>query len=134
VTVTLPDDRTSTALSTAPADKPESPPRRRRVMPAAAVRAWRRLTSMRTALVLLLLLALAALPGSLLPQRPLNPIKVDTFRQAHPGLGRLPGLQQAGGRAARRVRRAHRLGTGPAGAGGRLGRAARRCAAPAAGR
>ncbi len=55
---------------------------------AAVVRGWRRLTSMRTALVLLLLLALAALPGSLLPQRPLNPIRVDLFRQAHPSLGR----------------------------------------------
>src|SRR5206468_112231 len=37
---------------------------------------WRRLTSMRTAIVLLFLLALAAVPGSLLPQRPLNPAKV----------------------------------------------------------
>jgi cytochrome c biogenesis protein len=36
-------------------------------------RAWRRLTSMRTALILLFLLAVAAVPGSLLPQRPLNP-------------------------------------------------------------
>src|ERR1700716_429019 len=33
---------------------------------------WRGLTSMRTALVLLFLLALAALPGALLPQRSLN--------------------------------------------------------------
>ena len=30
--------------------------------------AWRRLTSMRTALILLFLLAVAAVPGSLLPQ------------------------------------------------------------------
>ena len=34
---------------------------------------WRRLTSMRTALILLFLLAVAAVPGSLLPQRNLNP-------------------------------------------------------------
>ncbi len=31
--------------------------------------AWRQLTSMRTALLLLLLLALAAVPGSVVPQR-----------------------------------------------------------------
>ncbi|MDX2294928.1 cytochrome c biogenesis protein ResB, partial [Streptomyces roseofulvus] len=30
---------------------------------------WRQLTSMRTALVLLLLLAIAAVPGSIVPQR-----------------------------------------------------------------
>ena len=35
---------------------------------------------MRTALVLLFLLALASVPGSLLPQRPLNPAKVDAWR------------------------------------------------------
>jgi cytochrome c biogenesis protein len=40
---------------------------------------WRGLTSMRTALVLLFLLALAALPGALLPQRSLNAGKVEQF-------------------------------------------------------
>ena len=40
---------------------------------------WRGLTSMRTALVLLFLLALAALPGALLPQRSLNAGKVEEF-------------------------------------------------------
>ena len=38
---------------------------------------WRWLTSMRTALVLLFLLALGAIPGALLPQRSLNADKVD---------------------------------------------------------
>ncbi len=38
---------------------------------------WRALTSMGTALVLLFLLALAAVPGALLPQRSLNESKVD---------------------------------------------------------
>ena len=38
------------------------------------LRAWRQLTSMRTALLLLFLLAAAAVPGSLLPQRPVNPL------------------------------------------------------------
>ena len=40
---------------------------------------WRGLTSMRTALVLLFLLALAALPGALLPQRSLNAGKAEQF-------------------------------------------------------
>jgi len=62
-------------------------PSTRRGPLGAAINAWRQLTSMRTALVLLLLLALAAVPGSLLPQRGLNAVKVDAFRQAHPTLG-----------------------------------------------
>ena len=48
---------------------------------------WRHLTSMRTALLLLTLLALAAIPGTVLPQRGLNPVKVDTFLANHPHLG-----------------------------------------------
>ncbi|MEE3851410.1 cytochrome c biogenesis protein ResB [Gordonia sp. LSe1-13] len=44
--------------------------RRRVLWPARNL--WRSLTSMRTALILLFLLALAAIPGALLPQRPLN--------------------------------------------------------------
>ncbi|NLV80365.1 MAG: cytochrome c biogenesis protein ResB [Rhodococcus sp.] len=50
---------------------------------------WRGLTSMRTALVLLFLLALAAIPGALLPQRSLNTQKVDEYIAARPTLGRL---------------------------------------------
>ncbi|HTM84449.1 MAG TPA: cytochrome c biogenesis protein ResB, partial [Mycobacterium sp.] len=38
---------------------------------------WRTLTSMGTALVLLFLLALGAIPGALLPQRSLNEAKVN---------------------------------------------------------
>ncbi len=75
----------SEKLSTQPAPVPERVPGRR--APLARVRrAWRQLTSMRTALVLLFLLALAAVPGSLLPQRGLNPIQVSGFYRAHPGL------------------------------------------------
>jgi cytochrome c biogenesis protein len=48
---------------------------------------WRRLISMRTALVLLFLLALASVPGSLLPQRPLNPAKVQTYLNTHGAWG-----------------------------------------------
>jgi cytochrome c biogenesis protein len=50
--------------------------------------AWRRLTSMRTALILLFLLAVAAVPGSLLPQRPLNPDKTNSYVAQHGGWGR----------------------------------------------
>jgi cytochrome c biogenesis protein len=48
---------------------------------------WTQLTSMRTALALLFLLALAAIPGSLVPQRKISPIRVDDFITAHPVLG-----------------------------------------------
>ncbi|MGH3760983.1 cytochrome c biogenesis protein ResB [Actinophytocola sp.] len=50
---------------------------------------WRGLTSMRTALVLLFLLALAAMPGALLPQRSLNSGKVDEFIADNGWWGRL---------------------------------------------
>jgi cytochrome c biogenesis protein len=49
--------------------------------------AWRQLTSMRVALILLLLLALAAVPGSLLPQNTVDPSKVAGFRRSNPALG-----------------------------------------------
>ena len=42
-------------------------------------KAWHWLTSMRTALALLFLLAVAAIPGSLLPQRSLNESNVNDF-------------------------------------------------------
>ncbi len=48
---------------------------------------WRTLTSMGTALVLLFLLALGAIPGALLPQRSLNAGKVDDYLADHPTLG-----------------------------------------------
>jgi cytochrome c biogenesis protein len=50
--------------------------------------AWRQLTSMRTALLLLFLLALASVPGSLIPQRSVNPVTVSDFARANPGLAR----------------------------------------------
>jgi len=50
---------------------------------------WRGLTAMRTALVLLFLLALAALPGALLPQNPLDPAKVQQYISTHGWWGRL---------------------------------------------
>ena len=45
---------------------------------------WRQLTSMRTALVLLLLLSIAAVPGSLFPQRVVDPRLVTGFIQNNP--------------------------------------------------
>lgn len=45
---------------------------------------WRQLTSMRTALFLLLILALAAIPGSLFPQRNVEAQKVATYFAQHP--------------------------------------------------
>ncbi|GAA2005436.1 cytochrome c biogenesis protein ResB [Nakamurella flavida] len=48
---------------------------------------WRQLTSMRTALVLLFLLALASLPGALLPQWSLNAAKTQTYINTYPTLG-----------------------------------------------
>ncbi len=45
---------------------------------------WRQLTSMRTALLLLLLLALAAVPGSLVPQRSSDPNGVIQYEQENP--------------------------------------------------
>ncbi len=49
--------------------------------------AWTTLTSMRTALILLAVLGVAALPGSLLPQRPTNPVGVSDYLKAHPDVG-----------------------------------------------
>ena len=48
--------------------------------------AWRQLTSMRTALVLLLLLALAAIPGSVIPQSGVDSLKTSRWQDAHPDL------------------------------------------------
>ncbi|MDN3028869.1 cytochrome c biogenesis protein ResB [Streptomyces sp. S.PB5] len=48
---------------------------------------WRQLTSMRVALLLLLLLSLGAIPGSLIPQTGTDETKVADFRKANPTLG-----------------------------------------------
>jgi cytochrome c biogenesis protein len=47
---------------------------------------WRQLTSMRTALVLLLLLALAAVPGSVIPQESVDSLGVTRWKEQHPKL------------------------------------------------
>lgn len=51
--------------------------------------AWTQLTSMRTALFLLLLLAVAAVPGSLFPQRPANPFVVTQYIKDNAEYGEL---------------------------------------------
>ena len=74
----------TTELSTSPEDRA---PVVRRSGPVDSLRAaWRTLVSMRTALLLLFLLAVAAVPGSLLPQRSLNPSGVAGYYADHPSL------------------------------------------------
>jgi cytochrome c biogenesis protein len=51
---------------------------------STARNAWRQLTSMRTALVLLFLLAVAAIPGSVLPQQRISPEKVTEYARNNP--------------------------------------------------
>lgn len=74
-----PDDH----VDATPAAAPQNP----RLSPVGWLRfAWRLLTSMRTALVLLLLLALAAVPGSLVPQRSSDPNGVIAYARDNPEL------------------------------------------------
>jgi cytochrome c biogenesis protein len=68
----------------------QSPNRRRavtRLLSRDIRRPWRALTTMGTALVLLFLLALGAVPGALLPQRSLNESKVQQYLTDHPVIG-----------------------------------------------
>ncbi|WP_344309570.1 cytochrome c biogenesis protein ResB [Brevibacterium samyangense] len=51
--------------------------------------AWRQLTTMRVALILLLVLALAAIPGSLFPQRVQDPSRVNSFIEDNGTLGQV---------------------------------------------
>jgi cytochrome c biogenesis protein len=55
---------------------------------------WRQLTSMRTALVLLFLLALGSVPGSVLPQEGVDPGSVQQYFATHPALA--PWLNRLG--------------------------------------
>ncbi len=81
---------TETERSGPPGDRPAGVPAK----PAApALRPvefarwiWRQLTSMRTALVLLFLLAIASIPGSLIPQERIDPNAVLAFKANHPSL------------------------------------------------
>jgi cytochrome c biogenesis protein len=55
---------------------------------------WRQLTSMRTALILLFLLALGSIPGSVLPQQGTGPAEVQQYFASHPSLA--PWLNHLG--------------------------------------
>jgi cytochrome c biogenesis protein len=69
---------------TTPPTPPASPPA---LSPLELGRwAWRQLTSMRTALVLLFLLALAAIPGSIIPQERVDAVAVNRWQDSHPTL------------------------------------------------
>jgi cytochrome c biogenesis protein len=48
---------------------------------------WRQLSSMRVALMLLMLLAVASVPGTIFPQHAQDPAKVATYLTDHPALG-----------------------------------------------
>jgi cytochrome c biogenesis protein len=79
---------------------PEPGPRRPATQPrlgalGTARFVWRQLTSMRTALFLLLLLAVAAVPGSVLPQRGVDANAVTAYLADHPGSG--PWIDRLGG-------------------------------------
>ncbi|MFI9593387.1 cytochrome c biogenesis protein ResB [Nonomuraea sp. NPDC052265] len=65
----------------------EREPRQARLGPVGWLRwGWRTLTSMKTALILLFLLALGSIPGSLVPQRSVEPDKVALLYQQNPTL------------------------------------------------
>ena len=78
------DEEPGAGLSTAPAEPARTAGS---LGPAELARwVWRQLTSMRTALILLLLLGLAAVPGSLVPQRGISPARVARFAEDNPTL------------------------------------------------
>ena len=84
-----------------PAAEPDDHPRPGPSSPGAAFGpadwlkwAWRQLTSMRIALILLFLLALASVPGSMLPQQGGNPAGVQQYYRSHPDLA--PWLDRLG--------------------------------------
>jgi cytochrome c biogenesis protein len=75
---------TRTALSTRP---PEDDRRAGELTFRELLRwLWRQITSMRTALILLLMLALAAIPGSIIPQSGVDSLKTSNWQADHPSL------------------------------------------------
>jgi cytochrome c biogenesis protein len=84
--MTIQSDEEAVRLSTQPT--PVAVPRQGDVLGPLRF-GWRQLTSMRTALLLLFLLALASVPGGLLPQRRLNPLRVNQYLTDHKTMGPL---------------------------------------------
>ena len=79
---------TQTRVTQSPAAEPAQRPELPALGLGGALRfLWTQLTSMRTALVLLFALALAAIPGSLVPQRKVSPVAVSDFIREHPRIG-----------------------------------------------
>jgi cytochrome c biogenesis protein len=76
-----------------PAARPERPPRRPGLGDTLRL-AWREYRSMRTALVLLVVLAAASILGSLFPQEGISPQRVDQYFGDHPALA--PVLDRLG--------------------------------------
>ncbi len=77
------------------ADSEVAPPRQPSLGFVGGLRwMWRQLTSMRTALILLFLLALGAVPGSVFPQRGASPLRVGEYLQDHTTVG--PWLDRLG--------------------------------------
>ncbi|QES43139.1 cytochrome C biogenesis protein [Streptomyces venezuelae] len=74
-------------LSTAPRDRDDAPNLPRLGVIGWIRWFWRQLTSMRVALILLLLLSLGAIPGSLIPQNNVDELKVQDFMDRHTTLG-----------------------------------------------
>ncbi|WP_084653506.1 cytochrome c biogenesis protein ResB [Nocardioides insulae] len=92
-TDTGPETTPGTGRETEPAGSADSGGKQRKPRRAGELNAvefarwgWRQLTSMRTALVLLLLLALAAVPGSIVPQEGVDSLKTSNWQDAHPKL------------------------------------------------
>jgi cytochrome c biogenesis protein len=80
-------DLSSTAVEPGGAAPPPGKPPPPALSPVELARwAWRQLTSMRTALVLLFLLALAAVPGSVVPQADVDSVRVAQWQDRHPQL------------------------------------------------
>ena len=66
-------------------EDPDDRPRAGELGPVELLRyGWRQLTSMRTALVLLLILALAAIPGSVIPQKSVDSIGTTQWKGGTP--------------------------------------------------
>lgn len=84
-----------TVVEKRPAPPAAPPPKPTNRLWALLRNSWRQLTSMRTALILLFLLAVAAIPGSVFPQRAVDSQRVTDYYQAHPQLA--PWLERLGG-------------------------------------